>query len=154
MKKVLALILFCHIAAQAQNITIKYVQEGTAIHAFATSSDTPPLTWDHFLSTDEAALLSSDPAVLDSKLTVQAKQQFTPVVTTPPPTPVQLRVASAIDPTTAATTASTFDAQKKQLTDGIAALNATVAKLSLLPIKTQLDLLTQIQNLVNSVVPK
>ena len=135
-------------------ITITYKQEGAAVHAYCVSDDKPPQSTDFFLSADQVALLAADPSVLDAKLTIAAKQNFTPPVQVIPPAPVQLRVTSPVDPTAAASLATAFAANQQTIAAGIASLNASIPKLATLPIAMQLSVLSQIQTIVNGVLPK
>ena len=141
----------------AQNITIKYVQEGTVaatvIHAYATSSDVPPKTWDHYLSADESSQYLNNPSVLDAQLQITAAAQM--VVTVPPISivPVTLKTVVPIPPATAATTVATFQAQQAAIAAGIATLQSQISLLSQLPMATQLSVLSQIQAIVTAALP-
>lgn len=130
---------------------IKYTQEKSGIHAYVTSIEDEPKTWDHYLSTDEALLLSTDPHVLDAQLTLIASQQpvFVPIpdpVVEPPFVPSNVRISDAVDVTTTNLIIDTFNATKQAINAGLADLMEKAAKL---PIEKRAVILQQAHDAVD-----
>ncbi len=127
--------------------TVTYTQTGTTILA-TVFDDKGVDQWPggHYLSSDEAALLQTDPSALDAQIILVLPPPPTPVVPPTPVIPVQVRTAM-VDPTAAAITVETFNVTKSKVADGIAAL---LAQAQTLPIDTQAALLTQVQALLTA----
>jgi len=145
------IVLSFTLCLQAQNITVKYVQEGTTVHAYVTTDDVSPKAWDHFLSPDEVTLLNTDPTTADAKISALAAQQFVvvaPVVVTPP-APVTLRSSTPIAAATAKSTVANYDTSYQQLQTSLTSLLAAV---KVLPLATQLTLFSQVQAAVNAAI--
>ncbi len=93
----------------------------------------------HYLGPDEAALLKTDPAALDSKLVLNIPVPQAPAAPVVLPPAVQLRQV-AVDPAGAVAVVQQFETDSKQLNDGLQDL---LTKAAALPIEKRIAILAQ-----------
>lgn len=148
MKSVLLLLLFASpIFAQS---TVTYTKQGDKIVAVVFEGNKQ--IWDHYLNEDEAALLSTDPAILDAKLAVTANKQK-PAPPEIKPTPVEVRRTIGVDVTRATTSVEAYDQTNKAIADGLQDLLKKVDTLArTLSIDARVALLKQVSDIVDALI--